>query len=194
MSLNKKSVTSVVPSIPIRALFAGGIIIILAFFSLMSCKNATGPDFYEVNVVAYNYSGIAVDIYVDGGYRISIEVDTDGTITGVSNGSHLFEVKEKGGELLITSLQFDVTENNEYTWVIDGPASIKITNNYGETLSIYSGDEYMGDLGSGETRSITNVPFGEHNLTAVKVSDSVTLATVTITITEVKEYIWVITV
>jgi hypothetical protein len=168
-------------------------VLMLTFFSFFGCKNTTGPGSFEINMIAYNSSGVAVDIYLDGDFRISIESGLNGTITGVSSGAHLLDVKQKGTEVLIVSLQVEITENNDYTWIIEGPSSIKITNNYGETLQIYSGNTHMGDLGDQETQTITEVPFGEHVLTAVKLSDQVVAGVITITVTEVKEYAWVIT-
>ena len=179
---------------PVRTGFLRWVLTVLAlsFFSIVGCKNATGPDFFEVDVVAYNNSGAAVDVYLDGTLKISIEAWLTGTITRVSNGTHLFDVKQKGTDVLVETVSITITENNEYTWYIDGPSSIKITNNYGQTLQLYSGNNYMGDLSDKETQSITEVPFGEHYLTAVKLSDQVVAATITITVTEVKEYVWVI--
>ena len=168
-------------------------VLALALTSFVGCKNTTGPDFFEVNVVAYNNSGVAVDIYLDGTFKISVEAWLSGTITGVSNGTHLFDVKQKGTAILIESVPIDIKEKNEYTWYIDGPSSIKITNNSGVTLQLYSGNNHMGDLNNQESQSITDVPFGDHVLTAVRLSDQVVVATTTITVDEVKEYTWVVT-
>ena len=164
---------------------------ILLLFS-SSCKNSTGPDFFEVTLVAYNNSGTAVDIFLDDEYRITLEYGASGGITGVSNGSHQLIVKQKGLELLITTQQIVINEESEYTWVIDGPSSIKITNNYGEALRIYSGSSLMGDIENNDSQSITEVPFGTHELLAVRISDLEAVKAVTIVVTEVKEYTWII--
>ena len=171
------------------SLAAAGIFLLFS----SACKNASGPDFFEITLVAYNNSGTAVDAFLDGEYRISIEYGYNGNITRVSNGSHQLDIKQKGSEVIITSLQISITEESDYTFVIDGPSSIKITNNYGEALQIYSGPNYMGDINNNETQSITEVPFGTHELLAVRISDLEAVKAVTIEVTEVKEYVWIIT-
>jgi hypothetical protein len=164
----------------------------LVFFPLAGCKNSTTPDSFEINIVAHNESGAAVDIFVDGVFRISVEAGSEGSISKVSNGSHQLVVKQQGTEILFTSQQIDITDKSDYAWVIYGPSSIKITNNYGETLQIYSGDAYMGDLIDQDTQSVSEVPFGDHLLSATRLSDMKVAAFVVITVNEVKEYTWII--
>lgn len=169
-------------------MIAGAILLLSA-----ACKNAAGPDFFEITLVTYNNSGTAVDVFLDGEYRISIEYGFNGSITRVSNGTHQLDVKQKGTDVIFTSLQIAITEDSEYTFVIDGPSSIKITNNYGEALQIYSGSSYMGDINNNDSQSITEVPFGTHDLLAVRISDLEAVKAVTIEVSEVKEYVWIIT-
>ena len=87
----------------------------------------------------------------------------------------------------------DIIGAGDYLWEVKGPASIKVINEYGETLGIYVDAILIGTLGDKQTETIKNVGYGEHILTALKASDSTEAAKTTINVTENKEYSWTIT-
>ena len=159
----------------------------------MSCNNTTTPEdeVVEANVTVTNECGVSVDVSMDGIFQFSLNNGTSEAIEGIEQGSHIFEAHIAGTETLISSETYDIKDGFDYYWTVDPPSTITITNAYGEDLQIYVNGAYLGDLGDTQTQSITQVPFGSYNLEAVN-SNSVIVASVIITVSEVKEYFWTI--
>jgi hypothetical protein len=170
-----------------------GIVILLGIFlcSLISCK--TSDEVFDVNILVYNESGTTIDVYLDAVLKGAIDTGNFGTLFGVTRGTHTLEAKGYRSDILFTSLTFDIVENKDYEWLVEGPSSITVTNKYGETLQIFADGILMGDLTDTLSETITKVTIGEHTLTAAKKSDSTKVAETTIIVNEVKEYSWVIT-
>jgi hypothetical protein len=183
--------------IKLKMLHSAAILIVTGIFLLlfMSCKNTTTPeedDYVEAKVIITNECGTAVDVSMDGIYQFSLDNGVIETIERVIQGTHTFEAHVEGTETLISSETYDIEDGFDYYWTVEPPSTITITNAYGEDLQIYVNGAYQGDIGDTETESITQVPFGSYNLEAVD-SNSNIVASVIITVSEVKEYFWTIT-
>jgi hypothetical protein len=176
--------------------WATGIIIPLAvfLFSSTNCKNSTEPDeVLAVDVYAINRTGGTIDVFMDGIFRLTLEDDTNETIPAVTPGTHLFEARLSGTDIILYSASLELGEDVEYYLWIEGPATIEVTNEYGEILSIYMDFHYIGDIGLNITQSIRRVKLGTRELEAKKKTDGTVVATFTVEVTDGTDYSWTIT-
>jgi hypothetical protein len=158
------------------------------------CKNSTTPDEpEEARIMVRNNCGIAVDIYMDGVYQFFLEYKEYYYIENVALGTHALEAKKKGTGTLLKSISTDISEKKDYTWTISSTAAVTITNNYGETLSVYGDGTYKTDIADKSSASIENIPYGEHLFEAKRPNESEVLASTSFEILEDKEYTWKIT-
>jgi hypothetical protein len=163
-------------------------------FSFMSCKSPSSPEEnLTTKVTVNNGSGTTADVFMDGTFKVSIDNGSSADIENVTPGSHLFDAKKTGTEILVFSATMDIDTSYNYTLVIEGPSTITINNEYGETLQITADGTSMGDLNDKASATLTKVPFGVHNLVAAKKSDSTIVASTSIDVEEVKDYGWTIT-
>ena len=174
---------------------AAGILIPLAvfLFSSTNCKNSTDPDeVLEVDVYAINRTGGTIDVFMDGIFRLTLEDGTNDTIPSVSPGTHLFEARLSGTDMILYSATLELGEDVEYHLWIEGPATIEVTNQYGEILSIYMDFVYVGDIGHNVTQSIRRVKLGTRELEARKKTDGTVVDTFTAEVTAVESFSWTI--
>jgi hypothetical protein len=174
--------------------FATRIVVLLGalLFSFISCTSPNSPNNQTTDVTVANLCGTVVDIFMDGSLQLSLENDHYATISNVSRGSHLFEAKKKGTQILVSSATITIDPNQTYEYDIESPCAINVTNEYGETLKISADGTYQFDLDNKSSNAITKIPFGVHSLSAAKKSDSAVVATTSIDVQEVKEYKWTI--
>ena len=71
-------------------------------------------------ITVTNNSGFAVNVYMDGGFKLSLYRGEAGTITDVSNGNHSLEAYRQQYGHFIAATSGNCTGGN-YTWVIPGP-------------------------------------------------------------------------
>lgn len=171
-----------------------GIITLLGIFLfvLISCKSPHDPEAEKATVYVYNEYGVALDIFMDGNFKFSVEFSDSDVIENVEPGLHVFEAKKIGTDEIIASDSMEIAAGGNYEWTIMSLASLKVTNEYGETLSIYANDTYLGDIDDQESQSVSNFPYGEYQLKALRTSDETEVASTTINIVEDKEYLWTI--
>lgn len=172
-----------------------GILALLGVFVIasISCKSPMSPGGEgEADIIVYNDYGESLDIYMDGNFQFSLGHKSYIEIDNVSLGTHELEAKRMDTEVIIASATIEVEEKVDYTWTIDDLPDINVTNMYGETLEIYMDGDYQFDLVDEENRWILDVPYGERFLKAERASDSEQVASVTINITENKDYSWII--
>lgn len=175
-------------------LFAGIVLGMgICLLALTNCKNATTPDDLTSGIIVTvkNECGIAVDIYLNKNFQFTIEYSDSNNINNVSLGLHEFEAKKKGTEIILSYLKVEIFEKINYTWTIESGASFHITNEYGETLSIYGDDDLLSDIGFQGTLIIENVIFGEHLFRATT-SDGTEVASIRLDFDENKPYLWTI--
>jgi hypothetical protein len=170
-----------------------GIVILLCmlFLPFMSCK--TSDEDLSATIYVNNQCGKALDIFMDGNFQFLLEYELSATIESIAFGLHQFEAKIAGTDTQVSSVEVEITSGGEYDWTIQGPSTITITNAYGETLQIYMNGSYLGDIEDTADQTIGSVTFGEHSLEAMKEIDNETAASITIDVTEIKEYFWIIT-
>jgi hypothetical protein len=178
-----------------RKRWAFGIMALVGIFLLIlnGCKNTEGPDtVVKANLFFSNECGVAIDVFMDGNFQFSIEYSDYKVIQNVSQGVYNIVAKKKDTEDLVSSDSVNVNTSGDYWVTILSPASLKVTNEYGETLNIYTNGQYQGELDDQESQVFTNVPYGEHILEAAKTADNTLVETVTLEVVENKEYTWTI--
>jgi len=178
-----------------KKLWAPGIIVLLGIFmcSMISCKSPEDPALViSANIFVSDECGLALDVYMNGDYQFSLEYLYYDVIKNVSSGVHEIVAKKKDAEEVIVTEIVNVTASGEIWVWIKYSASLKIVNEYGETLNIYTNGSLQGELEDKESQIFDNVPYGEHVLEVSKTSDNTFVASVTINVLEEKEYTWTI--
>jgi hypothetical protein len=177
----------------IRRIHSIAILAVLGIL-LLSSWDCKSPESSEVrtdaDITIINTSGTPVDIYLDGVYRLSVDNDAFDVIEKIALGTYQLEAWVKDSTVVILSVALELDQGGEYEWTIQGPATLTVTNSYGETLVILASGEYLSEVADTASITIGKVPFGTFLLEAVKQSDATLAASVTIVIDEVKEYFW----
>jgi hypothetical protein len=159
---------------------------------LICCTSSSGPEDFEAYIVANNNTGISLDIFMDGTYQFTVAHQESLRIENVPQGTHLLEAYQAGTSTLIFSGEIEVQTSGNYMWMLEGPSTIKVTNEYGEKLQITLDGNVLGEIDDLSSQTIDKVTVGLHSLTAAQVSDGTTVATASIDVDEVKEYTWLI--
>ncbi len=171
---------------------------ILALFgifllALIGCKNPGGPDAeIKANIFISNECGVAIDVFLDGNFQFSIEFLYYEVIQDVSQGVYEIVVRKKGTEYPVSSDFITVNTSGDYWVTILSPATLKVINEYGQTLDIYTNGHYQGELEDQESQIFTNMPYGEHILEAAKTADNTLVESLILEVIENKEYTWTI--
>jgi hypothetical protein len=176
----------------------GGASLLVALAAILSlwaagCKGTTAPESTVGQITVTNSCGAKVDIFLDGASIASIDDGSYYTIDSVTPGARLLEVKKSDNGAVLLATTITVAANAVYSLTVEGNARLTVTNHYGEILSIYVDDGYLGDIGDGLTQTVNKVRFGVHNYEARKKSDGTVAATTTIDVEDTIEYTWVIT-
>jgi len=172
-----------------------GIFILLAF-SLPGCKSSTETDTntdtttYQARILVTNTYGQTLEIFMDGVSQFTLNNGDDERISNVSIATHKMEARIPGGALIDTT-EIDVTQQTDYSYTIDRP-DINVVNSWGESLKIYFDDVYQFTLADDENRWLIAVPLASHFLKATRVSDNSEVASITINVTQNKDYSWTI--
>jgi hypothetical protein len=170
---------------------SAGIILFIGIllFALASCKSPNGVDSnIKAKITITNSCGASVEIYFDGRFSFVIANGLSQVIENIAQGAHLLDAWKEGTDMLVASEGFNISSSGDYTWQIEGPSRIIVTNKYGETLKIQIDGSYLGDLDNTYSEGITKITFGLHTLDAIK--NNTVVATITIDVTEVKDYYW----
>lgn len=158
-----------------------------------ACKSPTTSDADgEADITVINDFGSAVDIYMDGELRFTLQDKWRIEIDDVTIAEHLLEAKQPGTQAVIVSERIDVTEYADYAWTVDDPPDIDVINSRDEILRIFMDGTFLFELGEEEDRWITDVAFGSRLLQAVSAETGRPVASATITIEEYKDYTWTI--
>ena len=170
--------------------------LIFLLFFIGSCKSPESPEDETpdgtASIEITNDFGEAMDIYMDGIFIFVIDYNESKTIEDVSIGSHQLIGYRVNTTIQLASLKIEVTSSSDYIWFIDDPADIKVQNYSGYNLSIYMDDDFMFNLADEEDRWILDVTHEKHYLKANKISDGSEYASITIEVTENKDYSWLI--
>ena len=172
-----------------------GIFILLAVF-LPACKSSTDSDTdtttttYQARIVVSNTYGQTLEIFMDGTSQFTLTNGASDKIADVAIATHTMEARIPGGALIDTT-EIDVTQQTDYSYTIDRP-DINVVNSWGESLKIYFDDVYQFTLADDENRWLIGVPLASHFLKATRVSDNSEVASITINVTQNKDYSWTI--
>ncbi len=156
------------------------------------CKSPTSPSGGEADIIIVNDYGEAADLYMDGAFKFTIANKMTIEIDDVSLDEHVLTAKRTGTDIVIGSTTIDVTSKIDYSWTIDNPPDINVTNNSGIDVAVSMDGQYRFDLADDENRWIMDVPMGERYLKATRLSDGREVASTTIKIEENKDYAWTI--
>lgn len=161
--------------------------------SLTNCISPTSPNGEgEADIIVYNEYGEPLDIYMNGSFKFSIQHKSHIEIDNVSFGEYELEARKEGASENVASTTIQVEENIDYTWTIDDPPDIYVSNLSGKTVEIYMDGAYQFDLVDEENRWIIDVSYGEHFLKAIRKTDGIQIASTTIDATENTDYYWTI--
>jgi hypothetical protein len=175
------------PGVTLMAVVSG-----LLLLAVIGCKSPTTTDTTSTITIT-NGCGAKVDVYLDGTLKVTIEKAIQGTVSNVIAGSHLIEAKTSDTGVLVASITLTIKASTNTSVSLYGPASVSITNLYGEILGIYLDDIWVGDIGDQITQTLNRITLGSHVLTAKKKTDGTVAATVTINVTDAIVYTWTIT-
>jgi len=159
------------------------------------CKHSTSATNTNSNIYISNDCGATVRIYLDGDLKATTDSGDNATITNVAEGDRLLEVKMAAAETILLSRTLTIEPDSTNTVTIYGVATIRVTNNYSEIVHIYDVDDdnnYIGDVGANVSLIIPHITFGTHNYMAKRMSDATQVATVTLVVTDIAEYLWTI--
>jgi hypothetical protein len=177
-------------------LVAVGSVALLLALALAGCKSSTSSSTstdttIQARILVTNTYGQSLDIYMDDVFQFNLTNGAGGTIKNVSLDTHTMTAKLAGTDTIIDTTTIDVTALTDYNYAIDRP-DINVTNAFGEALHIYMDDVYRFDLVDDENRWLIDVSLSSHFLKATRVSDNSEVASITINVTQNKDYTWTI--
>jgi hypothetical protein len=143
-------------------------------------------------VVTNDYNKGSLEIVMDGIDQFTLADGDSKKIHNVSLDEHELQARLTTTGAVVDSTTIDVTGYSDYTWTIDDPPDVKITNSYGVSLKIYVDGVYQFDIQDEEDRWVIDVSFGSHFFRATKTSDDSEVASTTIDVDENKDYTWTI--
>ena len=159
---------------------------------LIDCKNSTSNEEPQANILVSNECGAALDVFMNGDYKFSLEYREYNTIQNVATVTHELVAKMKGTETLVLAETVEIISLTEHVWTVLSSADLTIANQYGETLNIYGDGSLQGEIDDGQAETLGRIPYGEHVMEARKL-DGTVVASITLLFDENKEYIWTIT-
>lgn len=171
--------------------YSAGMVVIFTLLTigLMSCKSSTSPEDQVAHIYVSNTCGATVDIQVDGVFKKSLDNDSETTFQVVDEGDYILEAFKSGTEISVAYGEFRAYFGGRYSWYIEGPSKIFVTNKYGETLKIHIDGTYLGDLDDTYSEEIDKVTFGEHTVEGKKLNGDVA-ATITFDVEDAAHYFW----
>lgn len=172
-------------------LVIGGLILCLIITGIF-CKSPVAPKNGEADIIIANDINQTLDIYLNGNFEYSLPYGHSFEIDNIALGTYKLEAMTEGTSILRASTIIEVASYEDYTWYIDDPADINVVNSSGINLKIYFDGSFIFDLADEENRWILDVIHGEHFISAQRVSDGTTIASITLKIDEDTDYTWTI--
>jgi hypothetical protein len=158
-----------------------------------SCKSPTSPDGAgEADIVITSHWNEPVDVFMDGTFKFSLGYKETAEIDNVSRKSHLMEAKSQATGEVVAQKTLEVTSKTKYDWIIEHRARINIYNSLDRTLMIFMDGVFQFDLAGGENRYLIDVALGDRFLAAFRKLDGTEVSSITIKVTENKDYEWLI--
>jgi hypothetical protein len=163
----------------------------LLILAAASCKSSSTST-TEATINVANNSGATVNVYLDGTLKLTLTDAGNSTIENVGAGTRLIEIYTSDSGLLILSKSLTVEVGGNYAVVAEGVGSLRISNAYGEILSIYQDGSYLGDIGDQISLVITKIRFGGHTYEARQRGGTTAVASTTFQVTDASEHSWLI--
>ena len=163
-------------------------IICVILLGIGGCTKAIIPNGI-INVI--NECGLAIDFFLNSVFTLTLDNGETGSVEDLEDGIYEIEARRKGTGELVGGETIEVWFNKIYTWHVRSSATVNITNNYGEMLSLWVDDIFLGDLGDQNSAIFDPIPYGDHKLEA-KTSDGTVVATITISVLVDITYEWTI--
>jgi hypothetical protein len=155
------------------------------------CKSSTtSPTVGTISLT--NQSGTQIVVYLDGTLELTLDNGAEGTISNVAPGTHQLVAKRADNGFLLKSWSLSVQAGGIYAMTIAGAASLLVTNNFSEILSIYQDGIYVGDIGPQVNETIYEISFGVHQFQAETKTDGTVVASTSIDFSDTVQYTWVI--
>jgi hypothetical protein len=157
------------------------------------CKSPTSPNGKgEADIIVISDVEDAMDIYMDGVFMFEIKYKEKIEIDNVTLAEHEMEAKAKGTDTVIESGTVDVVEESDYSWTVDDPPDIYVTNNCKFPVRVSMDGGHQFDLERNDGRWIIDVAYGDRFLKAWSAEDGREVASKTIAIEENQDYSWTI--
>lgn len=158
------------------------------------CKNSsTSPTTTLASIVVSNLCGAAITIYTDGVQKTTMETGTAATLSGVPPGARLLEAKKSDDGFVVYSQTLTIAPSTINYVSIQGGASVRVTNQYGEILRIFGDQVLVGNIGDQITLTMSKIAFGSHTYQAKKLGDETVVAEFAVTVTDFSQSTWTIT-
>ena len=180
-------------ALPINSTFVRTLIIFFGLGLLFSSCDIFKKKGLMARIVVNNICGATVDIYMDGTFQTSVANNADGGIADVELGTYQLEAIKSGSDIVVFSSTLEIDFEREYIWVIEGKAGFAITNQTGEIVRLFIDDRDGGQITDKSTKTVSEVPFGEHLLEAKELNSDTVVATTTINVELIQIYPWTIT-
>ena len=164
----------------------------LVLLSSWSCKSPTTPSGGESDIIVVSKWSDRVDVFMDGTFRFPLGYKESGEIDNVSRTTHQLEARSQATGEVVAQKELAVSEKTDYTWTIEHRARINCGNSFGETLKFFMDGVFQFDLADRENRWLIEVALGSRFLAAYRASDGREVASITLKVTENKDYSWVI--
>jgi hypothetical protein len=158
-----------------------------------SCKSPTSPDGAgEADIVITSHWSEQVDVFMDGTFKFSLGYKETAEIDNVPRKSHLMEAKSQVTGEVVAQTTLEVTSKTKYDWIIEHRARINVWNSLDKTVSVFMDGVFQFDLADRENRYLIDVPLGDHLLAAFRKIDGKQVSSITMKVTENKDYEWLI--
>ena len=164
----------------------------------VGCKNSSSTSTStESSILITNFCGTTVVVYCDGTQRSTIDTGSQATISSVAAGSRHLVVQTSDTGFVVLDETLTVVASATISVTVRGGASVRVTNLYGEILSIYEdttlGTTLIGDIGNQVTLTMSQIGFGSHTYQAQKKSDGTVVAQFSIDVSDFSQFTWTIT-
>ena len=172
-----------------RIVLAAGILLGLS----TGCKSPTSPEGKgEADILVTSDVEETLDISMDGVFLFEIAYKNRIEIDNVSLEEHTLEARRRDTGLLIETETIDVVDETDYSWTVDDPPDITVTNSCRFPVRVSMDGVHQFDLERSEGRMIVDVDYGDRFLKAWAAEDGREVASITIRVEENQDYSWTI--
>ena len=170
-----------------------GLLLLLGITFVFSSCGLFSSKKLLATIVANNICGATVDVYMNGVLQKSVSNNSNGIIEDVENGTYVLEAIKTGSSIVVFSSTLEIDAARQYIWVIEGQATLQISNQTGETILLSVDNVDRGQIPDQKSQTVSQVPFGSHALEAKDLTSGSVIASTTIEVEDLQVYHWIIT-